>query len=70
MDVLTDVRSSGDLLTPDEAALMLRVSPSTVRRMVASGEIAAMQLGGHSGRPIRISAAALSAQLRDWEARV
>jgi excisionase family DNA binding protein len=65
---MTEARSA-DLITPVEAAALLRVSPSTVRRIVASGELVAMQLGGHRGRAIRISVAALSAQLRGWEAR-
>lgn len=57
------------LMTLDDAAQMLGVSVATVRRMVDRHEIAAVQLGGHSGRPLRISASDLNARLRGWEAR-
>ena len=57
------------LMTLDDAAQMLGVSLQTVRRMVDRGELAASQLGGHRGRPLRISASALNAKLRGWEAR-
>jgi len=57
------------LMTLDDAAQMLGVSVATVRRMVDRGEIPATQLGGHSGRPLRISASALSAAVRGWETR-
>ena len=45
------------------------LSVATVRRMVDRHEIAAVQLGGHSVRPWRISASALNAKLLGWEAR-
>jgi excisionase family DNA binding protein len=57
------------LLTADEVALQLRVSASTIRPLIAAGELPAVQVGGHPGRTLRISAAALSAQVRAWEAR-
>ena len=56
-------------MTLDDAAQMLGVSVATVRRMVDRHEIAAVQLGGHSGRPWRIPGASLDAALRGWEAR-
>ena len=57
------------LLSLDDVAQTLGVSVATVRRMVDRHEIAAVQLGGQSGRPWRISASALNAKLRGWEAR-
>jgi excisionase family DNA binding protein len=43
----------GRLLTVPEAARVARVSPQTVYRRVATGEIPALRVGDHSG-PIRI----------------
>lgn len=57
------------LMTLDDAAQMLGVSVATVRRMVDRHEIDAVQLGGVPGRPLRISASALSSKLAGWEAR-
>ena len=65
----SSVLEDGPLLTVDDAAQVLGVSVQTVRRMVDRGEIPATQLGGHSGRPLRISASALSAAVRGWETR-
>jgi excisionase family DNA binding protein len=65
----SSVFEHGPLLTLDDAASVLGVSVATVRRMVDRGEIAASQLGGHSGRPLRISASALNAAVRGWETR-
>jgi excisionase family DNA binding protein len=65
----SSVLEHGPLLTVDTAAQVLGVSTQTIRRMVAAGEIAAVQLGGHSGRPLRIRASALNARLDGWETR-
>jgi excisionase family DNA binding protein len=65
----SSVLEDGPLLTVDDAAQVLGVSVQTVRRMVDRGELAASQLGGHSGRPLRISASALNAAVRGWETR-
>jgi excisionase family DNA binding protein len=65
----SSVLENGPLLTLGGAAQVLGVSTQTVRRMVAAGEISAVQLGGHSGRPLRISASALNARLDGWETR-
>ena len=65
----SSVLEDGPLLTVDDAAQVLGVSVQTVRRMVDRGELAASQLGGHGGRPLRISASALNAAVRGWETR-
>jgi excisionase family DNA binding protein len=55
-----------DLLHVREVAAELGVSPVTVRRHIASGQLAAVRLGDH-GRP-RIRREALEAFLRPVEA--
>jgi excisionase family DNA binding protein len=54
-----------DLLTIEETALYLRVSESTVRRMVKDGRIPATQIG----RQWRIARAALEALVKGPAAR-
>jgi excisionase family DNA binding protein len=43
-----------DVLSVSEAATSLKVSPSTIRRLVASGEIPALRVGRGERAPIRI----------------
>jgi excisionase family DNA binding protein len=52
-------------MTVAEAAMECRCSGWTIRRRIAAGELAAVQLGG-PGSPIRIPRAALEAWL--WAA--
>jgi excisionase family DNA binding protein len=55
-----DPLDTGPLLTRDEAASFLRVSESTVYRLIRGGELSAFRVG-HS---IRISQVALEIYLR------
>jgi len=55
-----DPLDTGPLFTRDEAASFLRVSESTVYRLIRGGELSAFRVG-HS---IRISQVALEAYLR------
>jgi excisionase family DNA binding protein len=48
---------SAELLTVEEVAARLRLSPKTVRRRIADGELPAVQLGG-PGHALRIPASA------------
>jgi excisionase family DNA binding protein len=50
-----------ELLTVDEVATKLKVSPATVRRLLAKGDIPARKIGP---RQWRVSSAALTAYLR------
>ena len=52
-----------EYLTVAEASAELGVSPKTIRRKIAAGQLPAVQLGG-SGAAIRISRRALDAWLR------
>lgn len=52
-----------NMLTPHEVAAELRISPSTVYRSLARGELVGLRLGEH-GRTIRISRAAADRWLR------
>lgn len=54
------------LLTVEEAARVLRVSPDTVRRRIAAGELPALRVGGSSQAPVRISRSALEDLLRPF----
>jgi excisionase family DNA binding protein len=58
-----------ELLSTHEVASLLGVTAQTVRNMVRNGDLPGVQLGGHSGRPLRISASALNARLDGWETR-
>jgi excisionase family DNA binding protein len=65
----THVVPQRELLSTNEVASLLGVTAQTVRNMVRSGDLPGVQLGGHRGRPLRISASALNAKVRGWEAR-
>lgn len=54
----------GELLTLQEAARRLRVSTTTVRRKVRSGELPALRLGASERHPLRVDADALEQLLR------
>lgn len=43
-----------EMLTPHEVAAELRISPSTVYRSLARGELAGLRVGQH-GRTIRVT---------------
>jgi excisionase family DNA binding protein len=49
-----DMPAAPLLLTLDECATILRVSPRTVRRMIRRGELVALKLGDGPNRPLRI----------------
>ncbi len=53
-----------EFLTVDEVVELTRLSESSVRRKIASGEIAAVQLGGRKS-PLRIPSGALAGWLYD-----
>ena len=52
----TDTASLSRLLTVDDVATMLRLSPRTVRRMIAVGRLPVIRLG----RAVRVHPAALA----------
>jgi excisionase family DNA binding protein len=58
---MTVVEHRGDLMTVAEAASALRCHEQTVRRLIRTGAIEAVQLGGR-GAAIRIPAEALRPQ--------
>jgi excisionase family DNA binding protein len=66
MAVLTAPDDTSDLLTVAEAMAELRCSESTVRRLIASGELPAVRLG--TARLVRIPRAGLDALLERVEA--
>jgi excisionase family DNA binding protein len=51
--------AGGRLLTVDEVAAELRVSPQTVYRRISAGELEAVQLGTGPKAPIRVRTGAL-----------
>jgi excisionase family DNA binding protein len=51
--------AEGRLLTVEEVAAELRVSPQTVYRRIGAGELEAVQLGRGSKAPIRIRVGAV-----------
>jgi excisionase family DNA binding protein len=51
-----------EMLTPHEVAAELRISPSTVYRSLARGELVGLRLG-ENGRTIRVSREAVGAWL-------
>lgn len=53
-------QSEGRLLTVDEVAAELRLSPQTVYRRIGAGELAAVQLGSGPKAPIRVRAGAVA----------
>lgn len=53
---------SADLLTAKETAVMLGLTPATIRRKVAAGEIPAVRLGTRPRAPIRVPAD----ELEEW----
>jgi excisionase family DNA binding protein len=52
----------GRLLTIREVAAQLRVSQRTVERLLAKGELPALQVGSHPRAPVRID----EAELEEW----
>jgi excisionase family DNA binding protein len=57
------------LLDVPAVALVLGVSEATVWRMIERGELPALNLGGKSGRFVRIRPSSLQRQLGQWETR-
>ena len=53
-------QSEGRLLTVDEVAEQLRVSPQTVYRRIGAGELEALQIGSGPKAPIRVRAGAVA----------
>jgi excisionase family DNA binding protein len=60
----TETRRSPLLLTIGECSVLLRVSTSTVRRMIRRGELVALKLGDGPNRPVRVVESSLSRFLR------
>jgi excisionase family DNA binding protein len=60
---LWSVTLSDPLPTIEDAAQLLGIVPATVRTMIANGELSAVQLCGHAGRPLRILSSSLNARL-------
>jgi excisionase family DNA binding protein len=60
---MDDDSRAGVLLTVDEVALRLKLSPATVRRRIADGELPELRVGHAQGRSIRISSHALESLL-------
>jgi len=52
-----------ELLSLREAACRLNVSPQTIRRRIATGELRALRLGGSDRFPLRVAALELDALL-------
>ncbi len=61
---MTDAEQPHPFLTVDEVAALTRMSESSVRRKIRSGEIAAVQLGGRKS-PLRIPSSALAGWMYD-----
>lgn len=62
--VATDVLPSTPLLTVEQAAAALNMSPEAIRARVRRGELAGYRLGAGSKARIRIAPAALASFLR------
>jgi excisionase family DNA binding protein len=62
-------KNADPLMTVREVADRLRVSDDSVRRMIAAGELRALQLGGVRHRPIRVAESTLRATVRGWSQR-
>lgn len=56
---MTTQTNTPEVLTSDEAADLLRITPETIRRMVRRGDLSAQRIGGR----IRITRASLQAWL-------
>ena len=65
MTVQTAPERASELLTVGEAVEELRCSESTVRRLIGSGELAAVRIG--SARAIRVPRSSLDALLEPVE---
>lgn len=65
MTVQTAPHPASDLLTVAEAMEELRCSESTVRRLIGTGELAAVRIG--SARAIRVQRSSLDALLEPVE---
>jgi|GEM_PF-1165895 len=63
------VLEGGPLLTVQETAHVLGVSPGTVRKMISDGELRSVQLGGFPHRPIRVFAANINERITGWTER-
>ena len=63
------IRTDGELLTPDEAAGRLKVTAEQVRSLIRKGQLAAINVGTGSKRPLyRITPQALEDFLtRRWQ---
>lgn len=59
----------GELLTAKEACDLLKISASTLERMVARREVRALRLGGSSRRPLRVFRRDLDQALASWSIR-
>ncbi len=51
------------LLTPTQAAELVGVTPGTVRRWIAAGEVRALRLGSARNAPLRVAASELVERL-------
>ncbi|HYT14406.1 MAG TPA: helix-turn-helix domain-containing protein [Candidatus Nitrosopolaris sp.] len=58
-----------ELLTLKEAGERLRVSPSTIARMIDRRELAVTRLGGQPGRPLRFRRRDVDDALASWSHR-
>lgn len=63
----TNATTVPSLLTPNETAATLRVSRSTVYRMIERGDLAAVRLGRRDGATLRVPADALARILEQQE---
>ncbi len=65
-------RADGKLLTPDEAAEQLRVTPEQVRSLIRRGQLAAINVGTGAKRPMyRITHEALREFVsRRWQSGI
>jgi hypothetical protein len=51
------------------AARRFGVTPGTLRKMIAAGEVDAIRLGGGAGRQLRVSALEIRSRLDEWATR-
>ncbi|MGH7686370.1 MAG: helix-turn-helix domain-containing protein [Candidatus Dormibacteria bacterium] len=70
MSTVVDERVTHDeMLGVDDVAGLLHVSVATVRRMIAAGELPALQLAGQPGRPLRVRRQELEQLIHAWATR-
>jgi excisionase family DNA binding protein len=61
-----DQSMTEQLMTVRETAAALRVSSSSVWRLIRAGSLPVVRLGGSRGRPVRVSSSALADVLQSW----